>query len=296
MSAQAAIKKFKWQCKHCDTTIKLPPAASFEFCPVCKEDVRDMFVESNLTTPMQETVTSDNVDVPDKNSSTGASIQRVPLIEDTQPSPPPPPPVIRTRADAPINTISTSPPDAGLYPKLPSMEEINQSLTLLDERYFAQSAEKSRVSKKRQREDSENATSQLQKKMCDTEDPSSPPKETVQSPSTSPQQQPLPPPSPQESPSPQEPPPGSSMGGNNNVQPSMTLTPSGQDQGNDGKGQKKESEDEEFYEALGDFITVEGRRTKREKKKQNQVIVQASLTYPNTFVVLSNKSCLGYQK
>lgn len=286
MSAEADGGRWQWKCQHCSTEVSLSRSlkTSFDTCPVCKQDVRDI-VEP---VPTKEQASHNLLEL-GGNISSGAPIPKVVVI---------PPLSTDTSIDsADEETSSAVPPAAGLHPKLNSLSD--QS--------------KTSISKKRLEENQHsNAEAISQKKSrLDSEDS---PELSAPMPIS---QQTQPPPLPQ------EPQPEDASGGDNpSQQPPLPLPDSGSEGGNlnatqhpekkaggeqsygeqftgakpanstpphasnedatsGGNDNDKEDNSDKSHDCDDGFILVEGRRKKKAEKKKDDSEVGLTKTNNN---------------
>lgn len=188
MSAETPGGGRKWQCKHCAMEIPFLPLGVFlPSCPFCQMDVRDVFEESAspASSSMEETQrVSSGAAVPEvagKQQSTSPAMvpkdekeQGIPMAAPITVAHQSPPPVSGTGVDVMANKEANSAmsPATGLYPNLPSMEEMDISLGLCSQSDAAQPKKDDAptVPQKRHHEDSQHSTGE--KKKCGSENPS----------------------------------------------------------------------------------------------------------------------------
>lgn len=237
MSAPAAGGSSKWQCKHCHFEIPaVPRDVSIGFCLVCK-----------AVCDVNASPTPDNQMGQDKDAPRGGEIPAAAFISDTSQSPPT---TLGSSVDKPFIV--------GIYPKLPSLEEMDISFGSFT---LAQSEENGNATilpQKRQHDcySDQQQAAQSQKKKCE-EGPHTP---TCTPPST-----PQPPPLPQDSP------PRKDSGGDTEGAKRVNETPTPQhsdlnrkelrrhhDDNNKGDKGQPSQEDEDVYHDCDEFKNEAG--------------------------------------
>lgn len=279
----AAAGSRKWQCKHCKIEIPaLPLTFSFDFCPVCSQDVREN-VEGMVMESSHPTSTAMEIP-PDEIVSSGA-IPKATGIKDADISPQP-----RTAVDSVDKAGSSA---TLLYPTLDEIDTSLGSVSLSDQSKSEE--DKQPLPQKRQLEDSQAV--QTPKKKCDSDDPCAP---SPPAPETAPPQPSTPPPLLSGPPPlPHDPPPGyedkwggSPHGLQSSVQstnPKQTNEASPSSHRNDApefRPQTDSQKNRDAHMSQSDedesddgFTVVVGRKKNRKKKKDNNRNEVSMYTY-----------------